>query len=185
MGAIIGAMGWAAVRYTTLPQQALQKIIAWSKTATEQLNQNTSANQPNTPNPLAVPPVTASPSELATKPHPMRAPVVATGPQYAAQQAVYQESSQQQHPATAPTSGTRKVMEQRLRELGAVYSLLEMWGDQNSRYRYHCRIAMAGNRQITRSFEANGTSPEDAMGQVLQSVESFRTTAGFAGAQTP
>ena len=182
MGAIIGAVGWAAVRYTTLPQQALQKVIAWSKTATEQLNQNTVANNPNAPNSATVSRAGPPSPELLAKPQPRTTPVNTGRPPYAARQAVYQEPLQQAT-GTVVTSDPRKIVEQRLCELGAVYSLLEMWGDQNSRYRYHCRIAMAGNRQITRSFEANGTSPEDAMGQVLQAVEAFRTTTGFVGSQ--
>jgi hypothetical protein len=74
-------------------------------------------------------------------------------------------------------------MEQRLCELGAVYSLLEMWGHENFRYRYHCRVSIANNRQVTRSFEANGTSPEEAMRQVLKEVEGFQSTSSLQGPQ--
>lgn len=72
-------------------------------------------------------------------------------------------------------------MEQRLAELGAVYSLLEMWGHENVQYRFHCRVSIANNRQVTRSFEANGASPEEAMRQVLTEVEGFQSTSSLQG----
>ena len=72
-------------------------------------------------------------------------------------------------------------MEQRLSELGAVYSLLEMWGHENVQYRFHCRVSIANNRQVTRSFEANGVSPEEAMRQVLTEVEGFQSTSSLQG----
>ena len=31
LGAVFGALGWGAVRYTNLPQMALQKIVALSR----------------------------------------------------------------------------------------------------------------------------------------------------------
>ena len=184
MGAVIGAVGWAAVRYTTLPQQALQKIIAWSEQAADHLNQETAASsakimghQTGNPRvPLATQP-SATDQRISTTVQP-------TPRTFAGQQVAYLEPPQSldQNPQT---SSSRELIEQQLRDRGAVYSLLEMWGYDNYRYRYHCRIAISGNSQITRSFEANGRSPEDAMGQVLQLVEAFRAQAGFSGLQAP
>ena len=59
--------------------------------------------------------------------------------------------------------------------------LLEMWGNENIQYRFHCRVSIANNRQVTRSFEANGTSPEGAMRQVLKEVEGFQSTSSLQG----
>ena len=64
MGALLGAAGWTMVQYTTLPQQALQHIIVWSKKASEQLNQNPSQGIPQVADNHTVlprPPVTVSP----------------------------------------------------------------------------------------------------------------------------
>ena len=172
MGALLGSAGWALVQYTTFPQQALQKIIVWSKKASEQLNQKPEPGAPQIGNNNTVQPGTplgARPLMTGSLPQPV--PLVAT-PTFPEQQATYLEPSgpfiQSQQ-----TLNSCAAIEQRLRQLGAVYSLLEMWNHDNSLYRYHCRIAMAGNPRITRSFEANGNSPETAMKQVLQKVESF------------
>ncbi len=49
--------------------------------------------------------------------------------------------------ATDDARGSRAVdqfmyIQQRLRELGANYYLLENWGDQGECYRFHCRVAV-------------------------------------------
>ena len=79
----------------------------------------------------------------------------------------------------------RAAIEQRLRELGAVYSLLEMWGRDGTRYRYHCRVALAGGAQATRNFEIVGTDPETVMQQVLSEVEAWRSLAAPQGVDAP
>ena len=172
MGALLGAAGWTMVQYTTLPQQALQHIIVWSKKASEQLNQN----------PAQIAPQIVGNNTVSPRKPPSVQPPVTTPPQaspraariaFPEQQAAYLKPLEPSVQARQ-TKISCAAIEQRLRELGAVYSLLEMWNHDNSLYRYHCRIAMAGNPRITRSFEANGNSPETAMEQVLQKVESFQ-----------
>ncbi len=66
-------------------------------------------------------------------------------------------------------------IQQRLRELGATYSLLETWGDRGQLYRFYCRMAMAGSSQFTRYFEATDAEPLSAMAQVLEQVEAWRS----------
>jgi hypothetical protein len=62
----------------------------------------------------------------------------------------------------------------RLRELGAVYYLLETWGNDAQRFRFHCKMAVAGNPDYTRHFEAIDREAIQAMGKVLAEVESWR-----------
>jgi hypothetical protein len=62
----------------------------------------------------------------------------------------------------------------RLRELGAVYYLLETWGNEGQRFRFHCKMAIAGNPNYTRHFEAIDCDAIQAMGNVLAEVETWR-----------
>ena len=59
----------------------------------------------------------------------------------------------------------------RLRELGASYYLLESWGSQRQLYRFSCKMAVGGNTDFTRYFEAADADPLQAMLQVLRQVE--------------
>jgi len=175
-GGILGACGWGAIRYTDLPQIALEKINAWNRGAH---NSTLSASSPlpesATATPSSIPQVSLPQEALAGS-------EITQQTFHTTQQAAYLEPSPtpfqaSQSPLTSPN--IRESIERRLCDLGAVYSLLEMWGHDSFQYRYHCRIAIANNRQVTRSFEANGTTPEDAMRQVLQAVESFQSTSGL------
>ncbi len=175
-GGILGACGWGAIRYTDLPQIALEKINAWNRGAH---NSTLSASSPlpesATATPSSIPQVSLPQEALAGS-------EITQQTFHTTQQAAYLEPSPtafqaSQGPLTSPN--IRESIERRLCDLGAVYSLLEMWGHDSFQYRYHCRIAIANNRQVTRSFEANGTTPEDAMRQVLQAVESFQSTSGL------
>jgi hypothetical protein len=62
----------------------------------------------------------------------------------------------------------------RLRELGAVYYLLETWGSEGLRFRFHCKMAIGGNPSYTRHFEATDRDAMQAMGKVLAEVETWR-----------
>ncbi len=66
-----------------------------------------------------------------------------------------------------------EAIQQRLRQLGAVYYMLESWG-QEGNYRFVCRIAIDGNPEYTRYFEATGRDGLTAMNNVLQQVEAAR-----------
>jgi hypothetical protein len=67
----------------------------------------------------------------------------------------------------------RKVQE-RLRQLGATYYLLESWGNQQQQYRFYCKIAVGGNPDYTHYFEATDSDPLQTMRQVLSQVETWR-----------
>jgi hypothetical protein len=62
----------------------------------------------------------------------------------------------------------------RLRELGAVYYLLETWGNEGQRFRFHCKMAIGGNSNYTRHFEATDRDALRAMGKVLAEIETWR-----------
>jgi hypothetical protein len=64
----------------------------------------------------------------------------------------------------------------RLRELGAVYYLLETWGSEGQRFRFLCKMAIGGNPGYTRHFEATDTEPMQAIARVLCEVEAWRAT---------
>lgn len=65
-------------------------------------------------------------------------------------------------------------IQKRLRELGTTYFLLENWGDQGECYRFHCRVAVDGNPNFTKHFEATDPQLLGAMTQVLGEVEAWR-----------
>ena len=67
------------------------------------------------------------------------------------------------------------TIQDRLRQLGATYYLLESWGEQERQYRFFCRMAIGGNAQCTRSFWSIDTDPFRAMRQVLEQVEAWRS----------
>jgi hypothetical protein len=78
-------------------------------------------------------------------------------------------------PAAQPVGGDPlSQIQNRLRELGATYSLLETWGGQGQLYRFYCKMAIGGNANYTRYFEATDGDPIRAMGNVLQQVEAWR-----------
>lgn len=181
LGAVLGALGWGAIRYTNLPQIALAKIVAWSNSTgtqhtTPPYQQSSLTTPSSTTSAISLPSVTQAPQHVPTD----------QGHFHPTQQAAYLEvmpTVTQTDPTLTQTPHIREAIEQRLRDLGAVYSLLEMWGNDSFRYRYHCRIAMANNRQVTRSFEANGENPEEAMREVLKAVEGFQSTGHLQGPQ--
>jgi hypothetical protein len=66
------------------------------------------------------------------------------------------------------------AIQDRLRQLGATYYLLESWGNQQHMYRFYCKIAVGGSVHYTRCFEATHADPVQAMVQVLGQVEAWR-----------
>ena len=71
-------------------------------------------------------------------------------------------------------------VQQRLRQLGATYYLLEAWGSDRQLYRFYCKMAVGGNASYTRYFEATDSNPLQAMAQVLQQVETWCSGGGGA-----
>jgi len=82
------------------------------------------------------------------------------------------------NPASADSPDRFTYVTDRLRELGAVYYLLETWG--NERFRFHCKMAVGGTPGYNRHFEATDRDAMQAMGKVLSEVETWR-----AGRQGP
>jgi hypothetical protein len=76
-------------------------------------------------------------------------------------------------PAQPAESDPYTKIQNRLRQLGATYYLLESWGGQQQKYRFYCKMAVGGNPNYPQIFEANDTDPLRAMSQVLQQVESW------------
>ena len=64
-------------------------------------------------------------------------------------------------------------IQHRLRQLGATYYLLELWGSEGQ-YRFYCKMALGGNPDFSRYFEATDSDPLRAMAKVLAQVESWR-----------
>ncbi len=77
------------------------------------------------------------------------------------------------NPPASPADVFRPV-ENRLRELGATYYLLESWSGQQQLYRFYCKMAVAGSADYTRHFEATESDPLEAMLCVLQRVEAWK-----------
>jgi len=64
----------------------------------------------------------------------------------------------------------------RLRELGATYYLLETWGNEGQRFRFHCKLAVGGTPSFPRHFEATDRDALQAMARVLGEVEAWRAS---------
>jgi hypothetical protein len=76
-------------------------------------------------------------------------------------------------PATLPPGADPFVaVQDRLRRLGATHYVLEFWG--KDKYRFCCRMAVGGNPNVTRYFEAIKADPLQAMAEVARDVESWR-----------
>lgn len=86
-----------------------------------------------------------------------------------------------------PVADARSTTEQfthiqdRLRRLGATYSLLESWGTQEQLFRFYCRVAVGGNPNYTHYFEATDSDPLTAMARVLRQVETWRNARKTEG----
>jgi hypothetical protein len=68
-----------------------------------------------------------------------------------------------------------RAIQERLRQLGATYYLLESWGNQQQLYRFYCKMAVGGSAQYTRCFEATHADALQSMVQVLRQVETWRS----------
>ncbi len=74
-----------------------------------------------------------------------------------------------------PVAATElRGVQERLRELGATYYLLESWGSDQRLFRFYCKVAVGGNADYTHWFEAIHADPLQAMQQVLRRVEAWR-----------
>jgi len=72
------------------------------------------------------------------------------------------------------------ALERRLRQMGATYSLLESWGQNGDHFRFHCRVPMPGGGDTPQRFEAVGSTPTEAMQNVVAEVDRWRSFRGAA-----
>lgn len=78
-------------------------------------------------------------------------------------------------PGKTPSAEPFQQIQNRLRQMGATYYLLESWGVQGDLYRFYCKMAVGGNANYTRYFEAVDSDPLRVMSKVLQDVETWRS----------
>lgn len=79
----------------------------------------------------------------------------------------------------APAFGTDALssIQAELRRRGVTYSLLESW--EADQFRFHCRMAVAGNARYTQQFEAIDADPLSAMRQVLRQIDAWQSGRSF------
>jgi hypothetical protein len=82
------------------------------------------------------------------------------------------EASSSGHRDNLTQADSFTQIQQRLRQLGATYYLLETWGNQRELYRFYCEIPIGGSPNFVHHVEATHAEPLQAMAQVLQEVES-------------
>jgi hypothetical protein len=87
-------------------------------------------------------------------------------------------NGQKYNNSSQPNPNPFMAMQDRLRQLGATYYLLETWGNQKQYYRFYCQMAVGGNNGYTHYFEATNANPLDAMAEVLHQVEAWRGGTG-------
>jgi hypothetical protein len=121
--------------------------------------------------PAALPPLAPSPSGVVPAGYqtpadqvPMAQPAVGGGGENLAR--------------IAPSADPFHSIQDRLRQLGATYYLLESWGNQQQMYRFYCKMAVGGSTAYTRYFEATARDPVQSMADVLRQVETWREGGG-------
>jgi hypothetical protein len=82
------------------------------------------------------------------------------------------DASSSGHPETSTQVDYFSQIQQRLRQLGATYYLLETWGNQRDLFRFYCEVPIGGSPNFVHHFEATHAEPLQAMAQVLREVES-------------
>jgi len=71
-----------------------------------------------------------------------------------------------------------KYVQDRLRQLGATYYVLETCGDEKRDFRFYCRMSLGGNPRVTKPFWCFDRDPLKAMTLVLKQVEDWQTGGG-------
>lgn len=79
-----------------------------------------------------------------------------------------------QIPSTGMINENTTDLQAELDRLGATYYRLESWGNAQRVYRFHCTVTIKiGLAEYSRRFEATAESPESAMQQVRNEVQSW------------
>lgn len=81
-----------------------------------------------------------------------------------------------------------QFIQERLKQMGAAYMILERAPPDGAAYRFHCQMPIAGSDTYTRPFEVTAPDAIQAMERVLADVESWfatqpHSTAGFGPPQ--
>jgi hypothetical protein len=156
------------------------------------VNAGTAATGPSAPAPLALagepgrgnPPLTPVPSPATAA-----APSAVVPTEYQAPAELSPVAAPLSDDGGRQTTGDAKaadqfqVVQERLRQLGATYYLLESWGNQQQLYRFYCKMAVGGSAQYTRCFEATDADSLQSMVEVLRQVETWRG-GGLAKAES-
>ena len=83
-------------------------------------------------------------------------------------------------PDVAVASTQFRDIQDRLREWGATYYVLESWGNDQPLYRFYCKMAVGNSADYVHCFEATHADPFQAMLQVVRQVEAWRQTMHVA-----
>ncbi len=95
--------------------------------------------------------------------------------QEAAAQPAVRATASQSFPTPSPEQLARfRVVEERLRKLGAAHYLLEVWGSAAEYYRFRCRMPVASGSVAVRHFEATDSDGLAAMSKVLAEIEAWK-----------
>ena len=111
---------------------------------------------------------------LATRAVPAHAGLAAVGPDRPRTSVPQPGTAVEPAARDRPTVDRFAFIQDRLRQLGSTYSLLESWGNSEQLYRFYCRVAVGGNPNYTHYFEATDSDSLEAMARVLGKVEAWR-----------
>jgi hypothetical protein len=78
-------------------------------------------------------------------------------------------------PPSPNACGDFSALEAELKRQGAVYYLLESWGENRQQYRFHCRVALSRNATSVKQFEAVDDNPLTAMRKVVEQVTAYHS----------
>jgi hypothetical protein len=204
MAGFLGVIFYAAVSGNALPDAARKKIekflpqmFATHKPASSELANHSSAVHAATEAPLfnSLPTKTTSPGENTVMPPAMENPSVprklavegspallsaspagGVAPLQAGNNpgSVLPVDYQAPLNAAAGAAAPFSQIQERLKQLGATYYLLETWGNEQQLFRFYCKMAVGGNENYTRCFEHISADPLLAMKEVLKQVEESR-----------
>lgn len=79
-------------------------------------------------------------------------------------------------PPSSAEGGSFVRIQNRLRDLGAVYYKLESWGSQQQLFRFQCEMAVGSGPGLTRHFEAVDNDPLMAMHKALVEAEAWHAS---------
>ena len=127
--------------------------------------------------PLHAEPLNREQSQASTISAERKPPTVETPAEvdiYAQQASFAEPATGRAEEAPAPGQDYYLSLERRLRALGMTYAFQETTVGDSVRYRYFCKVMVAGNTSHAQSFEAVSETPLGAMQSVLNQVKAWR-----------